>query len=509
MSVASSVSSCSDSDDSSSVVTEVPSFRVRQLLSSLNPVETATLKKLLPKGVTKVPVEPAGVRYPAALLSALNSHADGEEYSLLGFICEDLLHLDAEQITLATLETAVHARAPETDMTKVLRSKTTEPFLEHIRNTRVKLQAIAKKDEKLQGETEVGSGILVGHPDMRTTSQIFEIKMTGQLKKNWISFLLQVFAYAALDDTVTDVYLVLPLQEMIQAFSVNKSGWKDTHRMAFRATLLDAATKRIETEGDAKELIEKHDIGCHVSKKKSLADTVLDLPHPSSRPYQIFLSGPQSAHMSLHADDIAEAHRLIKKFDAKLYVHSQYLINLCTPPPVDGSEETLHTGLLIKNLQYATKLGASGVVVHVGKSTTQDIPTALAHMRANILRAMEHATEECPILLETPAGQGTETLRTYEEFVEFVAAFDDDRLRICVDTCHVFACGSSPEDYIKRLNEEHPDLLALIHFNDSATPCGSCLDRHAFIGQGNIGMDGMTRLAELGSDADVPMLIEY
>jgi deoxyribonuclease-4 len=191
------------------------------------------------------------------------------------------------------------------------------------------------------------------------------------------------------------------------------------------------------------------------------------------------------------------------------FIHSQYLINLATPPDAD---HTMHTELLIANLRAAAIIGSSGVVVHVGKSTTQEPATAVAHMRTNLARAIAAATPDCPVILETPAGQGTEMLRSYEEFVGFVAAFGgaaaEPRLRICVDTCHVFACGGDPLTYINRLHAEHPGLLALIHFNDSATPCGSCADRHAAPGQGHIGMAGMTALARAGAAADAPMLIE-
>jgi deoxyribonuclease-4 len=483
-------------------------------------VETATLKKLLPRGHTKAPEEPAGTRYPAAILAAL---PDGEEYSLLGFISEDLLRLTPDQITPKALTATVTARAPGTDIAKILRSKTTEPYLEHIRQTRIKLQTAARGP--LQGESEVGTGgPVVGHPDMRTETQIFEIKMTGQLKKNWPAFLLQVFAYGALTPAVTDLYLVLPLQEIVHHFAL--SAWSATSRAAFRNVLHTAAATRTATAADAAALIETHHIGCHVSKHRTLTDTVRSLPHAATRPYQIFLSGPQSAHMAIKAEDVTAANAAIKEVGARVYIHSQYLINLATPrspagdiegvshglttsPPADGTEDSLHTGLLIKNLQTGAAMGAHGVVVHVGKHTTQDPDTALAHMRANILHAMEFATEACPILLETPAGQGTEMLRTYEEFVGFVSDFDDPRLRICVDTCHVFVCGTDPLTYIKRLTTEHPGLLALIHFNDSAAPCGSCADRHAFIGQGQIGMAGMTALAEVGTAAAAPMVIEY
>ena len=166
------------------------------------------------------------------------------------------------------------------------------------------------------------------------------------------------------------------------------------------------------------------------------------------------------------------------------------------------------TRLLCKNLQYATAIGARGVVVHVGKSTTQTVPVAIAAMCENLREAVEFATADCPILLETPAGQGTEVLRTWADFAGFVAEFNDPRLRICVDTCHVFATGHQPLNFIKELTEKYPGFTQLIHFNDSATPCGSCVDRHAFIGQGHVGIDQMCLIAHYAKSYAIPMIIE-
>jgi deoxyribonuclease-4 len=124
------------------------------------------------------------------------------------------------------------------------------------------------------------------------------------------------------------------------------------------------------------------------------------------------------------------------------------------------------------------------------------------------MRAIPHATETCPILLETPAGQGTEVLTDFDEFLDFVTSFKDPRLRICVDTCHVFATGYEPKDYAEGILIRRPDLLTLVHFNDSSTPCGSCVDRHAFIGTGDIGLAKLTEIAELCTKYKVPMVIE-
>lgn len=477
-------------------------IRVRALLSNLNGIERAALKKLLPK-VTMPDVETA--RYPNALLSCLVPKE--ESYSLLGWITEDMLRLAPAAITVENLVATTKKWCAAADTDKVVKSKTTEPFLALLRETRKQLRLAARGDlrydEVVAAADASGRIIVEGHPDGRTATQIFEVKMTGQLKQNWPDFLFQVFAYAALALETTDVYLVLPMQQTVWHHSVE--AWAG--RTKYREFLEAAAAKRDSSAGDglvAALLCEAHLIGSHTSKQKSLVTTVLGLPDPR-RPYQIFLSGPQTSRMSIADAELAAAAKAISDRKVRLFIHSQYIINLCAT--VAGDDWNCQ--LLIKNLQYGKAMGARGVVVHVGKSTTQPLETAMATMRTNILAAIEHASPECPLLLETPAGQGTEVLCETAAFLDFVTSIADPRLRICVDTCHVFACGHDPADYLRASRAKDPDLLKLIHYNDSATPCGSRLDRHAYCGMGHIGITKMTEVAELGTAASVPMVIEY
>jgi deoxyribonuclease-4 len=476
--------------------------RVRQILSALNSMERTELKKLLPPAkAIKSPEEPEGTKYPAALLSALGVASPGEGYSLLGFITEDLVSLPPSAITLDRLIAVTKERCPTFTAAledKVRKSKTNDPFLEHVRETRKKMRFAARGD--FRHEETVGNAFLEGHPDFRTDTQVFEVKMTGQLAKNWQDFLYQVFAYAALAPEITDIYLVLPLQEIVWHHDVRD--WPS--RMAYRTFLESAITKKLTAIGPAQELTESCKIGCHMPKLKSLVDTVMGLPR--DRPSQIFLCGPQSSKLNIADAELAATGQAVAATGVKLFIHSPYIINLCSP--VTAENDAYHTKLLIKNLQYGSAIGARGVVVHVGKSTTQTLSEAIAVMKTNMLEAIQHATPICPILLETPAGQGSEVLRTWEEFAGFVADIHDTRLRICIDTCHVFACGHQPLDYIKKMTAIHPGFTKLIHFNDSAAPCGSCVDRHAAIGQGQIGFAVMKHIAEHAISHDVPMVIE-
>jgi len=474
--------------------------RVRQILSALNSVERTELKKLLPKGL-KIPTEPDGTKYPAALLSALGVASPGEQYSTLGFIAEDLVGLRPVDITPDRLIAVAKERCPSLTPeleAKILKSKTTDVFLEHMRETRKKLRFAAIGP--LRHEETVGNATLEGHPDYRTDTQIFEVKMTGQLSKNWQDFLYQVFAYAALATEITDIYLVLPLQEIVWHHDVRD--WVAAGKAeAFRAYLESAITKKLTAIGPADALVETCHIGSHMHKLKSLVDTVKALP--TDRPSQIFLCGPQSSRLHIADEELVAAGQVVAERGVVLFIHSPYIINLCTSSSAEN--DAYHTKLLIKNLEYGRIIGARGVVVHVGKSTTQLMSAAINTMKKNMYEAMQHATDSCPILLETPAGQGTEVLRTREEFTDFVAEFGDGRLRMCIDTCHVFACGHQPLEYIQKTA---PPFIKLIHFNDSAAPCGSCVDRHAAIGQGHIGYETMAAIAHHAVSHELPMVIE-
>ena len=477
-------------------------IRVRSLLNSLTSMQRAELKKLLPK--VKMPATDA-VRYPNALLCIFPKE---ECYAQLGNVAEALLRLSPDAVTMDAVCTAAKEFDPtltDAALEKVRVSKTTQPFIDHIIATRRKVDAITR-GAALRYDEVVAFDAVEGHPDARTETLVFEVKLTGQMKENWMSFLYQVFAYGALAPEATDLFLVFPLQEIV--WHANIREWEN--RVAYRDFLNSAAKK-----GAANALLdavrgamirENYDIGFHAKKEKSLVTTLQILAaNGTSKPNQIFLGSTQSSHMNIKDEELAGAAKVIQDTGLKLFVHSQYLINLCAEP---GVQDGYHTALLIKNLDYGRAIGCRGVVVHVGKSTDKPLPKALENMRTNLLAAMEHASVECPILLETPAGQGTETLTKYEEFVEFVRDFADARLRICIDTCHVFACGVEPIEYIKKLAAAEAGMVKLIHYNDSATPCGSCVDRHAYMGTGHIGFDKMENIAKFCHGRTYPMLIE-
>lgn len=485
--------------------TDLTQMRVRRILDSLTRPRRDAIKKLLPKGVhaDKTMKAWGSVKYPSGLLSVL---PDGEGYGLLGHIAEEMLRQPSDTIGLEKLLEITrkwHPELSEKEETKIRKSVTTQPFIDRLKSTRTKLEAAFIGP--VEYEPTISAGHVQGHPDIKSRTQIFEIKLTGMLKDNWGDFVFQAFAYAAIVPKCKQVNIVLPLQDHIWTCDV--SAWAG--RAAFLAALEEASVHYQTTVAantvQAEQICNCHKIGSHILRKGTFCNSISHITD-GSRAWQLFLTNNMSARVNVKEEDIVATKVHIEATGARIFIHSPYIINLCATP--EGDDDNYHTGCLAETTRIAAAMGCRGVVVHVGKTTTRSPEEAMANFRANIRTCLEAATPNCPILLETPAGQGTETLTSWEEFMGFVTEFNDPRLRVCIDTCHVFACGHDPLEYIRRTVRERPALLKLIHYNDSEAECGACLDRHAYMGLGKIGIDTMRAIAELATSVSVPCVIE-
>ena len=118
------------------------------------------------------------------------------------------------------------------------------------------------------------------------------------------------------------------------------------------------------------------------------------------------------------------------------------------------------------------------------------------------------------ILLETMSGKGTEIGVSFEELKEIRAGVKHpERIGVCLDTCHVFAAGYDIVNDLDKVLEEFDrvmglDLLRAIHLNDSMMPFGSHKDRHAAIGEGEIGLEALLRVLEHPLLRELPFYLE-
>jgi deoxyribonuclease-4 len=197
-----------------------------------------------------------------------------------------------------------------------------------------------------------------------------------------------------------------------------------------------------------------------------------------------------------------------------LLAHASYLINLCAvePPLLARSRAALGD-----ELARCARLGVAGLVVHPGAHRGAGEEAGIDAVAASLDAALT-SLPGCStrVLLENTAGQGT----CLGHRLEHLAAIRDraaarDRIGICLDTCHAFAAGyplHEPAGYEEMMAEiaERIGLAALgaLHVNDSLRPFGSRRDRHAHIGEGEIGLDAFARLLADPRLRRIPMIVE-
>ncbi len=195
------------------------------------------------------------------------------------------------------------------------------------------------------------------------------------------------------------------------------------------------------------------------------------------------------------------------------YLHAVYLINLATPKEALLRQST---DSLVHYMRIAELLDADGVVFHPGShlgvgfdGTLEQVVTAMREVLDTVPRS------PAKLIIENSAGSGGCVGRSFRELGRIVTAVGSDRVGVCLDTQHMFASGydvRTREQVTATLDRFDADVgfrrLALVHANDSRTPLGSNVDRHANIGEGEMGIEAFALLFEDGRLNGVPWIIE-
>lgn len=120
-------------------------------------------------------------------------------------------------------------------------------------------------------------------------------------------------------------------------------------------------------------------------------------------------------------------------------------------------------------------------------------------------------------VIENMANAGSNILGTaFSDLKAMIDGVEDkSRVRVCLDTCHMFAAGydlRSPEAYEKTMAEFAEvvgfEYLCGIHLNDSKKELGGKKDLHENIGLGEIGLTGFRCLMRDGRMQGIPMVLE-
>ena len=194
--------------------------------------------------------------------------------------------------------------------------------------------------------------------------------------------------------------------------------------------------------------------------------------------------------------------------------HGSYLVNLASPDPTLSARgrEAFRV-----EMERCHALGIPSLVFHPGAHLGAGDEAGLRTV-ARGLDAVFAACRRAAVmpLVEITAGQGSCVGHRFEHLAEILTRVKSpERVGVCLDTCHLFAAGydiATPRGYDKTLAEFDRVVglgkLRAMHLNDSRTPMGSRVDRHAPIGEGSLGLRTFRRLLADPRLRDVPKVLE-
>jgi deoxyribonuclease-4 len=255
-------------------------------------------------------------------------------------------------------------------------------------------------------------------------------------------------------------------------------------------------------------------IGAHVSPAGGPAKAVERGAERRCDAIQIFNQNPRAWRPTVYSEEqVAEFRTALGGSRVKaLLIHAVYLLNAASDDR-DIRAKTLTS--LTASLRAGDALGAHAVVLHAGSAKTGEVAPAIARAGAVIAEALAES-ETCPLHLENTAGAGGTLGRSFAELAALLdAGGGSERLGVCLDSCHLFASGydirtaagltAVLDDCVEQVGLER---LGSLHLNDSMTPLGSNRDRHAVVGQGELGRDGCSVFLSEPRFAGLPCVLE-
>lgn len=228
--------------------------------------------------------------------------------------------------------------------------------------------------------------------------------------------------------------------------------------------------------------------------------------------FQFFTRNPRgTAAKPLDEQDAANLAALLTEHAfAPVIAHAPYILNPCS---AKDNLRVLAREILADDIARMEHLPGNYYNLHPGSHTGQGMDTGIAQVAEALNAVLFKGMKTC-VLLETMAGKGSEVGGRFEDLARIMEKIVlSDHIGVCLDTCHIWDAGYDLVNGLDDVLEEFNRVIGLkwlkaIHLNDSMNPCGAKKDRHAKIGEGAIGLDGMRRIINHPSIASLPFCLE-
>ena len=253
-------------------------------------------------------------------------------------------------------------------------------------------------------------------------------------------------------------------------------------------------------------------IGCHLSYSKGYEAMGRQALEIDANTFAFFTRNPRggAAKAIDETDAVALRELLDKNSFGRLVAHAPYTMNACAADEnIRRFAREAMTGDLIR--MEATPHNYYNF--HPGSHVKQGVDVGIKLITEQLNECLT-AEQTTTVLLETMAGKGSEMGRSFDELRAIIDGVElKDKLGVCLDTCHVWDGGYDIVNNLDGVLEEFDRIIGLdrlkaIHLNDSLNPLGSHKDRHAKIGEGQIGADALIRVINHPKLKNLPFILE-
>lgn len=253
-------------------------------------------------------------------------------------------------------------------------------------------------------------------------------------------------------------------------------------------------------------------IGCHLSSSKGYFAMGKDALKIGADTFQFFTRNPRgSKAKDIDVKDVKKLLSLLQEHHFPcILAHAPYTLNPCSANEQTRAfaRETMADDL--ERMEYTPNQLYN---FHPGNHTGQGIETGINQIitHLNAILKPEHTTT---VLLETMSGKGTEVGSKFEELIAIINGVKlNNKIGICLDTCHVFDAGYDIVNHLDDVLDEFDSIIGLnrlkaIHINDSINTMGSRKDRHESIGKGYIGLKAMKNIVTHPKLSHLPFFLE-
>lgn len=252
-------------------------------------------------------------------------------------------------------------------------------------------------------------------------------------------------------------------------------------------------------------------IGCHLSASDgnvAMINTALSI---GANTFAFFTRNPRGSKAKAEnpADCAAAVEQLKQHNFGKLVAHAAYTMNLCTADP---EARAFTASVLADDLRRMAALPGNFYNFHPGSHVGQGVETGISQIVDALKKALQ-PQYPVTVLLETMAGKGSEVGGRFEELRAIIDGVGSDQVGVCLDTCHIWDAGYDIVNDLDGVLAEFDrvvglDRLCALHLNDSKNENSSHKDRHACIGEGNLGLATFEKIINHPVLAKLPMILE-